>query len=169
VAGPIVMGSDEMIAAGSQETVLSPVEPLRVGDRIARTLALNAAQLIAGAEFLQDANPLHNDAAVAARSRFGGLIASGPHIGGIHACMLPTHCNHLGLDVLGTYFTTRYVAPVMVDVEHELAWIVTMITPHKSGGWLVDWTGTISTFAANPVCCVQTTGQLLVSVRVSPN
>jgi 3-hydroxybutyryl-CoA dehydratase len=146
------------------DSELALLTALTVGDRIARTVTLSPAELIAGAKFLQDANPLHNDAEVAAKSRFGGLIASGPHIGGIHACMLPTHCNDLGLNVLGTYFTTRYLAPVMVDVEHELAWVVTAIANHKSGGWLVDWSGTISTFATNPACCVQTTGQLLVSM-----
>jgi acyl dehydratase len=144
---------------------MSGLEPFRVGDRIARTMCLSALEIIGGAEFLQDANPLHNDAEVAAKSRFGVLIASGPHIGGIHACMLPTHCNALGVDVLGTYFTTRYVAPVKADVEHELSWVVIGVTSHKSGGWLVDWAGSISTFATNLVCCVQTTGQLLVSLR----
>jgi 3-hydroxybutyryl-CoA dehydratase len=144
---------------------MSDFEPFRIGDRIARTICLSGHEIIVGAKFLEDANPLHNDAEVAAKSRFGGLIASGPHIGGIHACMLPTHCNRLGLDVLGTYFTTRYRSPVTADVEHELAWVVTGVASHKSGGWLVDWAGTISTFATNPVCCVQTTGQLLVSWR----
>ncbi len=155
------MGSENEV----EKTMSRPeLAALTVGDRIARTLTLTPDELIAGARFLEDANPLHNDPVLAARSRFGGLIASGPHIGGLHACMLPTYCTGLGLNVLGTQFTTRYLGPVMVDIEHELAWVVTAIANHKSGGWLVDWSGTISTFATNPIVCVQTIGQLLVSL-----
>jgi acyl dehydratase len=146
----------------SPENSKRPAFALRIGDRIAKTVTLTASEVIAGAKFLGDENPLHNEPETAAGSRFGALIASGPHVGGLHACMLPTHCASLGLGVLGTYFTTRYLAPVLADVEHELAWIVTSVNAHKSGGHLVDWTGTISTFPPNPVTCVATTGQVLI-------
>jgi acyl dehydratase len=42
------------------------------------------------ARTMGDANPMHHDEAFATPSRFGGLIACGPHISGLHRCMLPT-------------------------------------------------------------------------------
>jgi 3-hydroxybutyryl-CoA dehydratase len=139
------------------------VKPFVIGYRITRTLAFNDDEIIAGAVFLGDRNPLHNDAAAAATSRFGGLIACGPHISGIHACMLPTHCTSLGFDVVGTTFTTRYTAPVHSNAAHEFTWTVTTTAPHRSGGFSIDWAGTVM----NPTrrICIEATGQVLVTNR----
>jgi 3-hydroxybutyryl-CoA dehydratase len=138
--------------------------PLDLGYRFARTLTLSNDEIIAGAQFLDDQNPIHNDPAHAATSRFGGLIACGPHISGIHACMLPTHCTSLGYDVLGTLFTVRYTAPFHTDTLHELAWTITAITTHRSGGNLIDWTGTVTTQTSERVC-IEATGQILTTQK----
>jgi 3-hydroxybutyryl-CoA dehydratase len=138
--------------------------PLDLGYRFARTLTLSNDEIIAGARFFDDQNPIHNDLTLAATSRFGGLIACGPHVSGIHACMLPTHCTNLGYDVLGTVFTVRYTAPVHADTLHELAWTITAITPHRSGGNLIDWTGTVTNQTTERVC-IEATGQILVSQK----
>ena len=136
--------------------------PLDVGYRFARTLTLSNDEIIAGARFLDDQNPIHNDPVLAAASRFGGLIACGPHVSGIHACMLPTHCTALGYDVLGTVFTVRYTAPIHADILHDLAWTITAITQHRSGGNLIDWTGTVTNQTSERVC-IQATGQILAT------
>ncbi len=78
---------------------------------ISRSLELSAEEITAGARFLGDHNPLHGDPAAAAASRFGGLIASGPHVAGLHATMIPTELTAYGAP-LGLEFTVRYVAPV---------------------------------------------------------
>jgi 3-hydroxybutyryl-CoA dehydratase len=139
--------------------------PLDLGYRFARTLTLSNDEIIAGAQFLDDQNPIHNELTLAATSRFGGLIACGPHVSGIHACMLPTHCTSLGYDVLGTVFTVRYTAPVHADALHELAWTITAITPHRSGGNLIDWTGTVTNQAAERRVCIEATGQILATQK----
>lgn len=136
--------------------------PLDVGYRFARTLSLRNDEIIAGARFLDDKNPIHNDPVLAAASRFGRLIACGPHVSGIHACMLPTHCTALGYDVLGTVFTVRYTAPVDANTQHDLTWTITAITQHRSGGNLIDWTGTV-TNQTNERVCIEATGQTLAT------
>jgi acyl dehydratase len=120
------------------------------------------AELIIGARFLGDQNPFHNDVDAARTGRFGRLIACGPHISGIHACLLPTHCTTRGLEVIGTSFTTRYSAPVFAHVAYVMSWEVVGLVTHRSGGTLVDWTGTV-TSEASPRPSIEATGQVLVS------
>jgi 3-hydroxybutyryl-CoA dehydratase len=135
---------------------------LHVGFRISEKLVLNDDEIIAGARFLNDRNPLHNDVEKAGRSKFGGLIACGPHVSGIHACMLPTHCTELGYDVLGTVFTVRYTAPVLAQVALELSWTIASMSEHRSGGQLVDWQGTVGEEASGRIC-IDATGQVLLT------
>lgn len=136
--------------------------PLEPGYRIVDTLTLTEDEIISGAKFLNDRNPIHNDPVLAAASRFGGVIACGPHVSGIHACMLPSHCTDLGFDVLGTVFTVRYTAPFHANVLHDLNWAVSAIAPHRSAGNFVEWTGAVSSRATG-VVCIEATGQVLVT------
>ena len=53
------------------------------GERVERRLQLTAADIVRVARELGDDNPLHSDEALAAQSRFGGLIASGSHTIGL--------------------------------------------------------------------------------------
>jgi 3-hydroxybutyryl-CoA dehydratase len=136
--------------------------PFEIGHAISRTLVFTSEDIITGARFLQDSNPLHNDRAVAEASRFGGLIACGPHVSGIHACMLPSHCADQGLRVLGTVFSVRYTGPVLASVSYELNWTVTQVSAHRSVGHFVGWTGTVHTESDQQVC-IEATGEVLVT------
>ena len=135
-----------------------------IGYRIEDTLALTDEEIVTGARFLNDRNPIHSDPTAPATLRFGGLIACGPHVSGIHACMLPTHCTALGFDVLGTVFTVRYAAPFRANVKHDFAWSVNAVTRHRSGGNLIDWVGTVTSRPTN-VVCIEATGQILATPR----
>jgi len=104
--------------------------PVPEGFTISRKLVLTPEDIIAGAQFLGDANPLHHDPAVAAASRFGELIASGPHIAGLHASMLPTALSAYGAP-LGLEFTVRYEAPVKAG-ELTMTWTLTSVEPKPS-------------------------------------
>lgn len=134
-----------------------------VGYSIHTTLCLTDDEIVAGARFMGDGNPIHNDPSAPATIRFGGLIACGPHVSGIHACMLPSHCTSLGLDVLGTVFTVRYTAPFRANVVHDLSWVVGTVVPHRSGGSLVNWNGQV--VDRQGAVCIEATGQVLVTHR----
>jgi 3-hydroxybutyryl-CoA dehydratase len=135
---------------------------LGLGYRLVMSLTLTNDAIISGAKFLNDRNPIHNDVTVAAASRFGGLIACGPHVSGLHACMLPSFFTEVGANVLGTYFTVRYAAPVHANVPHELHWEISKLEPHRSGGTLIDWAGAVTSQATHRTC-IEATGQVLAS------
>ena len=135
---------------------------LEIGYSIQNTLLLTDEEIVNGALFLGDRNPIHNDPSSPATERFGGLIACGPHVSGIHACMLPSHCTALGLDVLGTVFTVRYTVPFRANLLHVLSWVVSAVAPHRSGGSLIDWNGRVSS-QRRGVVCIEATGQILVT------
>ncbi len=119
-----------------------PQCPVEVGWTISRSLRLTAADIVAGALFLDDRNPLHNDEAVAAASRFGELIASGPHVAGLHASMLPTELSAFGAP-LGLEFTVRYVAPVKAG-NITMQWSVVSVDAKASlGGHFLRLQGTV--------------------------
>lgn len=50
---------------------------MRVGDRARRSRSISARDIELFTELTGDRNPLHYDAAAAARSRFGGIIVQG--------------------------------------------------------------------------------------------
>ena len=104
--------------------------PVSEGFTVSRLLALSPEDIIAGACFLDDRNPLHHDPVAAAASRFGGLIASGPHIAGLHAAMAATELSAYGAP-LGLEFTIRYAAPVKPGTL-TLTWTVTSVEPKPS-------------------------------------
>jgi acyl dehydratase len=136
--------------------------PFFVGYRFSQPGKWTEDDLIAGARFLDDRNPLHNDPEAARSGRFGRLIASGPHISGLHACMLPTHCVGLGIEVLGTNFTIRYAAPVFAATDYVLTWEVVGLKDHRSGASLVDWVGSVAELSEGRAS-IEATGQILVT------
>jgi acyl dehydratase len=143
---------------------MSDIGPFSIGYAFHETAQWNQEDLMRGARFLGDQNPLHNDLEAARVGRFGRLIACGPHISGIHACLLPTHCTHLGFEVVGTNFTIRDTGPVFADTTYKLAWEVVAIAAHRSGGHLVDWAGSVrSDDSERP--SIEATGQVLVASK----
>ena len=132
--------------------------PVAVGQRIEAELALDTESIIAGAIMMRDLNPLHNDAAEASKSRFGSLIACGPHVAGIHACMLPTYFTGRRLGVVGIEFTVQYRRPVLPDAVYTMWWEVANVEVRGSN-WRTDWIGAIEA-AGSP--SIAGTGSVLV-------
>ena len=116
--------------------------PVLVGQRIEDVLQLDAPTIIAGAALLGDTNPLHSDIAFATESRFGSLIACGPHAAGLHACMLPTYVTSLGHGVVGVEFTLQYRQPILPDVPYVMWWEVAATEP-RGKHWQVQWFGAV--------------------------
>jgi len=106
-----------------------------------------------------DRNPLHHDAEHAARSRYGALIVSGTHTTALLMGLTAAHFSKRDR-VVGVAFSVRLRRPVLANAEVTLEWVVVGVAPHRSGGVLVDMTGSIRDEGGRD--CVTATGQVLV-------
>jgi len=115
--------------------------PLRVGERFARHVVFDLASIRQFATLSGDFNPLHHDAAVAAKSRFGDIIVSGPHI---VALMLGLDATWLTerFDAVGLHFDFRFVKAIPAGTALTLEWTVTSCLPKESlAGFVVEVEG----------------------------
>lgn len=103
---------------------------LKVGDEFSRRYVFTPENIGAFAEAAGDENPLHRDVAKAAASRFGGIIASGPHMSAVLMAVCASReaggQNGVGLD-----FSFRFLKAIPAGTETSLAWTVTGIEPHE--------------------------------------
>jgi 3-hydroxybutyryl-CoA dehydratase len=114
-----------------------------VGTRLSRDLLLDAAAIGAGASLARDRNPLHHDAAFAATTRFGGLIASGAHTSALLAGLISDLLTEGGYGpAVGVEYRVRFRRPVHVDRRMRMEWVVTGSEPGPSGD-LVRLSGSI--------------------------
>lgn len=105
-----------------------------VGTRITQDLLLDADAIRAGARLVGDFNPLHHDAALAATTRFGGLIASGAHSSALLAGIVSILLTERGFGpAVGMDYAVQFVRPVHVGQAMRMEWVVTAITPARSG------------------------------------
>lgn len=140
-----------------------PLRPLQRGERFARRVTFDAAAIRNFATLCGDHNPLHHDERAAAASRFGTLIASGPHVValmmGLDATFLSEHHEALGLG-----FEFRFVKAVPAGATLSLEWTVSGIE-HKASlaGDIVSVEGRAVDDAG--VAYVTATGRNLVRSR----
>lgn len=109
-----------------------------VGERFTQTVRLSAESIRAFANSVGDSNPLHHDEAVAARSRFGGLIASGTHSSALLLGLTASHFSRRA-QPLGLEFRVQFHQAVHAGDTLELAWSVTRVQPKASLGGDLVW------------------------------
>ena len=102
------------------------------------------AGIIAFAAASGDQNALHRDAAIAAKTRFKGIIASGAQMTailmGFGASMLSRDHESVGLE-----FSFKFERAIPAGTETILSWTITSAQPHaKLGGTLLLFEGAIS-------------------------
>ncbi len=101
--------------------------PVAIGERCEERVTFDAESIRSFAAMSGDWNPLHHDDAVAAGSRFGRIIASGPHVVarmmGLEATYFSARHDALGLDN-----AFRFVRGVPAGATLTLAWTVTGMT-----------------------------------------
>jgi acyl dehydratase len=96
---------------------------------------------------VHDFNPLHHDVAAARAAGYPGLIACGPHLGGIFMGMTATHFAKPlpgggARSGLGMGFEIRFRAPVYPDEDIDLRWTVTNVErKDRLRGWVTTLDG----------------------------
>ena len=104
---------------------------LTIGDSFAKQVRFDATSISSFALLTGDTNPLHHDAVYAARTRFGGIIASGSHVTALLTGMVAGHLADKGVNV-GLDFAFRFQAPVRVDDLVQMRWTMTGRMPKMS-------------------------------------
>ena len=113
----------------------------QVGETFERHVTIDAASIKAFAASCADFNPLHHDEAVAARSRFGALTASGTHTSSLLLALTATHFSERA-QPLGLDFNLKFRQAVKAGDTLALRWVVTRVEPKASlGGELVSLEG----------------------------
>ena len=118
--------------------------PFHPGDTDTRPYLFDAAGIVAFATAAGDMNPLHHDAAIAARSRFKTLIASGPHM---TAVLMGAGASFLSREheAVGLEFTFRFERAIPAGTQTTLGWTILTAEPSASlGGTLVTCEGAIT-------------------------
>lgn len=105
--------------------------PFTVGEVLVSPIEFTSEAVRQFATQVGDFNPLHHDLAVAKKSRFGGLIASGAHTTAMMLGSLAQHvterCASLGLEC-----TFRLRRGVPADITAYAEWTVTAMTAKPS-------------------------------------
>lgn len=135
------------------------------GERVTKTLRYSREDIALFARLSGDKNPLHTDAAVAQRARFGEIIASGQHTSAHLMGMLATYFSRnddgIRREMLCLNMNFAFKHPVFADQDILLQWRVASIEPkEKLQGLLVHLDGTASVGHGKPALIAR--GTILV-------
>lgn len=115
----------------------------RPGERFSAAVTLTPESVASFARDVGDDNPVHRDPEHAATTRFGRLIASGPHTTALLLALTAKHFSKRGA-MLGLEFWQRFKRPVFADETIKLEWLVIRVTPSASlKGDIVELRGRI--------------------------
>jgi 3-hydroxybutyryl-CoA dehydratase len=112
-------------------------------DRFTSTVALTPASVSQYAATVGDDNPVHHDAAFAAATRYGRLIASGTHTTALILGLTASHFSKSAA-MVGLEFRVRFIRPIYADETIHLEWLVIRVRPNlKLRGDIVELRGRI--------------------------
>ena len=133
-------------------------------ERFSSQVTLTPSTVGAYAEAAGDDNPVHHDAAFAASTRYGRLIASGTHTTALLLGLTASHFSKRGA-MVGLEFWVRFRRPVYADETIRLEWLVVKVTPNeKLGGEIVELRGRIK--SENGQTALGAKGRVLVTDRL---
>lgn len=135
-----------------------------VGERFGTEVTLTPEKVAAFSAAAGDTNPIHFDAAFAAATRFGRLIASGTHTSALLLGLTATHFSKRG-SVVGLEFTVTFRRAVYADETIRIEWDVVRVTPNaRLEGEIVDMHGRILGQDGAP--SVEAKGRVLVTAQL---
>ncbi len=132
-----------------------PSDPFSVGVAIARSTlrpgttrskpyTFDVETIAAFAANAGDQNPLHHDPEFAARSRFGGIIASGAHMAAVLMGFGASFVSEFG-EAVGLEFSYRFAKAIPAGTNATLTYTIGSAEPHaKLGGLLLAFDGQIT-------------------------
>ncbi len=104
---------------------------IQIGERMSAQVALSSEEIARFATLCGDLNPLHHDETYARQTRFGGIIACGPHITSLMMGLTATHFSRNGA-MLGLEFTFRFRKAVKAGEQITMEWEVVAVEPKAS-------------------------------------
>jgi acyl dehydratase len=102
----------------------------QVGDAFSKPYVFTLENIRRFAAEAGDENPFHHDEAKAAASRFGGIIASGPHMSAVLMAVCASS-NRTSREGVGLEFNFRFLKAIPAGTATSLAWTVTAVEPHE--------------------------------------
>lgn len=112
-----------------------------VGESFSKEVPFDSPGIAEFARLCGDTNPLHHDAAYAARSRFRGIIASGPQVTSFMMAMVAAFFTARGPGV-GLGFNFRLRSAVRAGEVVTMRWRVTAVKEKRSlGGHVISLEG----------------------------
>ena len=112
-----------------------------VGESFSKQVQFDAPGIAEFARLCGDTNPLHHDAAYAAGSRFGGIIASGPQVTSLLMAMVADFLSSRGPGV-GLGFNFRLRSAVRAGEVVTMRWRITGVKAKRSlGGHVIPLEG----------------------------
>jgi len=115
----------------------------RPHERFSAQVKLDPNAVSAFAHAVGDDNPVHHDAELAAKSRFGRLIASGPQTTAHLLALTASHFSKRGA-MLGLEFWVRFRRAIYADETITLEWLVVSVKHNpRLNGDVVDLRGRI--------------------------
>ena len=133
-------------------------------ERFSSELKLSPKMVADFANAAGDDNPIHHDPQFAATTRFGRLVASGPHTTALLLALTASHFSRKGA-MLGLEFWVRFRRPIYADEKIVLEWMVIRVTPNeKLNGDIVDLRGRIK--GQDGITSLGAKGRVLVTDRL---
>ncbi len=113
------------------------------GHTFHRDLLVTREDIAKFAGLCEDFNPLHHDEDYARTTRFGSIIAAGPHIMSLFTSMVATHFSEI-TPMVGVDFSFSFLSAIRAGDTLRMHWTVSALTPsEKMKGTLAQLEGEV--------------------------
>ena len=132
-----------------------------IGESFEHIQTLDEETISAFAHSIGDSNPLHHDPQAAGASRFGGIIASGPHYASILLAQAAAYFSR-SASMVGLEFSFKFKAPVRPGDALRFRWeVMDVVWNDKLKGDIVSLEGSVRDSEGKELLTSQ--GKVLVS------